>query len=81
MKKGNLYIVKPISGSGGIGVKVFNNSDKLKKYIADFKIMNMEKRKLLKTKLIKEWIIEDYIQKPLLVNEEISYKSFMSYIY
>lgn len=68
MKKGNLYIVKPISGSGGIGVKVFNNSDKLKKYIADFKIINMEKRKLLKTKLIKEWIIEDYIQKPLLIN-------------
>ena len=68
MKKGNLYIVKPISGSGGIGVKVFNNSDKLKKYIADFKITNMEKRKLLKTKLIKEWIIEDYIQKPLLIN-------------
>lgn len=67
MKKGKLYIVKPISGSGGVGIKVFDNNEKLKKYISNFKITNVGKQKLLKSNVIKEWLIEDYIEKPLLI--------------
>ena len=70
MKKGKLYIVKPTNASGGTGVKVFNNSEKLKRYISDFKITNINKQKLLKSKVIKKWIVEEYIDKPLLISDK-----------
>ena len=72
MKKGKLYIVKPIPGSGGVGVKVFSEKDKLKEYIKTFKVTNEKKKKLLKitenSKL--KWILQEYIDQPLILDSK-----------
>jgi hypothetical protein len=60
-----LYIVKPVEGFAGVGVKVFNSTNKIKDYIKNFKVPN--NKKYIK---VKNWIIEDYINNPLLINEK-----------
>jgi len=67
MKKNKLYIVKPIPSSGGFGIKVFKNPEAVKKHMNETKITNKEKI-LFKTNTIKKWVIQEYIENPLLLN-------------
>ena len=68
-----LYITKPIPGYAGLGVKVFNSKEKIKNYIETFKKPN--DKKFMKEP--ERWIIEEYIENPLLINEKkVSYESY-----
>ena len=58
LKKDKTYIVKPIPGFAGDGIKVFRGSDGIKEHI-DI----VEK----KTKKRDKWIVQDYIEEPLLL--------------
>lgn len=54
-----MYIVKPIPGFAGDGIKVFRGPKGIKKHIE-----NIEKKSKQKDK----WVIQDYIDQPLLLN-------------
>ena len=58
LKKDKTYIIKPIPGFAGDGIKVFKGSDGMREHI-DI----IEKR----TKKRDKWIVQDYIEEPLLL--------------
>ena len=63
--KNTHWIVKPIPGEGGFGVKLFNDYIKCKEYLLNFK-----KDKSTKTKHTDlNWIIQKYITNPLLIKK------------
>jgi len=61
-----LYITKPIPGYAGLGVKVFNSKNKINEYIKNYKKPNNKKY----MKEPERWIIEEYIENPLLIKEK-----------
>jgi len=66
LKDNCLYITKPIPGFAGLGVKVFNNKNKIIKYTNTFK--NPKNKEYMKTP--ERWIVEEYIKNPLLINNK-----------
>ena len=66
MKKDKLYIAKPIPGSGGIGIRVFNSKDSLFDYIDNFELSNKDK-KLFGSEKVRKWVLQEYISNPLLI--------------
>lgn len=80
LNKDKMYIVKPTIGFSGFGIKVFNDKNKLKQYIDNFKIdeknVKPEILRFLKNKVNMDnsnskfdWVIQEYIENPLLINE------------
>lgn len=67
MKKDKLYIAKPIPGSGGIGIRVFNSKDSLFDYIDNFELSNKDK-KLFGSEKVRKWVLQEYISNPLLID-------------
>ena len=60
-KKHKYWIVKPTVGASGFGVKIFNNSDNLIKYISTFNKKYSYKES--------KWVIQQYIDNPLLIKK------------
>jgi hypothetical protein len=80
LSKDKMYIVKPTIGFSGFGIKVFNDKNKLKEYIDNFKITEQNTKpeiyRFLKNKIFTSdsdyklnWVIQEYIENPLLINE------------
>ena len=67
-KNNKFWIVKPEVGSGGFGIKVFSDLNKMKKYITEFK--NNFEVSYSKKKKNNNWIIQKYIDNPLLINNK-----------
>jgi hypothetical protein len=61
--KNKMVIVKPIPGFAGLGVKVFNNTNKVTNYINKFK--NPKNKEYMPTP--QKWVMQEYISKPLLL--------------
>ena len=59
--KHKIWIAKPIPGGIGFGIKIFDNFNKLKEYILNFKL------KWEGDKEVKKWVIQKYIDNPLLI--------------
>ena len=58
-----LVIVKPIPGFAGLGVKVFQGTSNISKYINNFK--KPKNKEYMKDP--QEWLIQEYIDRPLLL--------------
>lgn len=80
LNKDKMYIVKPTIGFSGFGIKVFNDKNKLKEYIDNFKITEKNTKpevfRYIKNKIFRSnndyklnWIIQEYIENPLLIRE------------
>ena len=72
MVKGRYYILKPIPGSSGLGIKMVDSKKKALNYINNFKFSKNELKKIIKLKKknkIDYWIIQQYIENPLLLNK------------
>lgn len=61
-KNNKSWIVKPLPGGAGFGIKVFNSFELMKKYVLKFK------EKWRDIHEIKKWVIQKYIDNLLLVN-------------
>ena len=62
-EKSNYWIVKPIPGYAGFGIKLFNNYKKCSDYIKNF-----NKKITYKSKDTK-WVIQKYIDNPLIIKK------------
>ena len=67
-----IYIVKPLPGSKGVGIKTHKNHKILKKHIINFTYNDEHRKlyKLYKTNKPKKWIIQEYIDNPLLLENK-----------
>jgi hypothetical protein len=82
MRKDKIYIVKPIPGSGGMGIKVFNDPKKLYNYISNYRITkNISEKKKIPTTKIKTWVLQEYIDNPLLLNGKKFHIRAAAFIY
>lgn len=67
MKNKNFYIVKPIPGSGGTGIRVITSVEDLFNYIDNFKFSNKNKNYFHSSK-VNKWVLQEYIKNPLLID-------------
>lgn len=58
LDKTKMYIVKPVGGFAGIGIKVFNGTSGIKEYITKYNNKSSKK---------KSWVIQHYIDDPMLL--------------
>ena len=72
LEQNKMYIVKPIPGFSGIGIKVFKGTSGIKKYI-----INYDKKHKSKNK----WVIQRYINEPLLYNGKKFHMRVMILVY
>ena len=68
IKKGKIYIAKPITGASGENIEIIKNKKEFNSNISNFKKSFFRRDKQIKDG--RNWVLQEYITKPLLYNKK-----------